>query len=176
MGKAGKIALIVFLLLLILAIGINNGKAEGQKQMWMFCHPSDGVHIREKPNSKSKNMGIVCYGDSVVVSGVTKKDSSGEIWYQLASDILGQDEFGGCWVWGPYLMDSPIIENRYQARIFADGRVAARKYPDSSSKRAQWLKVGQHVKVYAECGEWSYTNKGYVKTEYLRPLPKSEWD
>ena len=76
-------------------------------------------------------------------------------------------EYTEGWVSLRYIVfDEPEWKAAEEKEICADGRVACRKWIDGD--RIGWLKPGAKVQVFYESREWCYTNRGYVRTEYLK--------
>lgn len=118
----------------------------------------DELNVRGKPSLGSEIHGRLFTGDVVEV---TRKYKG---WCFLEG--LASEE--GCgWVSAEYLVSEPVKECYAEpAIVVADGRVAARKSIDG--ERRSWLQPGEVVYVYGQSDLWSVTDRGYVRTEYLK--------
>ena len=116
------------------------------------------LNVRAKPSLGSYIYGRLFTGDAVQVIRTYRE------WCYL--EELYSDEGHG-WVSAKYLVDEPVTE-MYDttAVINANGRVAIR---DSvNGKRISWAHSGDVVCVYGTSESWTVTDRGYVKTEYLK--------
>lgn len=156
---------IIIFLLIILALLFNayflvKGTAEeiNETECWILCQPDSFVNARMNPKKKSMELGRLECGDKIYTDGKVKNGflhcygftfEAGEGWVHKGYVVYDE----------PYY---PIIQN---TKITSNGRVAARK--TINGKRRCWLKDGQEIKVYMTSDEWSVTNKGFVKTEFI---------
>lgn len=143
--------LAVFLIYLL--ISVVTAKAQT-----CYVLVQDELNVRGKPSLGSEIHGRLFTGDQVEVCK-TYKD-----WCFLEG--LPSEE--GCgWVSANYLVKEPVTEyTEAIAVIAANGRVAVRKTVDG--KRTQWVYPGDAVHVYGMSETWAVTDKGYIKSEYLR--------
>lgn len=123
-------------------------------EAYVLC--ADYVNVRPFANKKGEPLGRLESGDRVWLDGKKKNG------YLHCIDT-GLEADG--WVFSGYIVyDEPVRMNA-SAVIVSKGRLAARKYV--GGKRTRWLKPLASVKVYCMSEDWSVTNCGYVKTEFL---------
>ena len=136
-------------------------EVEGQ-QVWVLCEPNGCVNLREKP--KGAIFGGVCCGDDLLTDGKTKNG-----WLHVF-DLAAEIDSG--WISARYIVyDEPETVMR-KMQIQAEGRVAARNWVDG--KVIHWLHDGEKVEVYYSSYEWSVTDMGYIKTEFLTEVQDDE--
>ena len=69
------------------------------------------------------------------------------------------------WICAGYMVkDKPEAVNAV-CSVMGDGRVALRKEVDG--ERRAWVKPGKSLKVLWRSSEWSLTNSGYIRSEFL---------
>lgn len=148
---------------ILMIIGlISRSVADESYRCYAFCNPDSIVNVRAKPSSSSDIAAILDCGDWTVTDGKTAKDNRGRTWLHIVEHF----EYDESWVCMDYVSFYPVKIRTHQADIVSQGRVATRKLPDGD--RTGWVKPGKTVTVYCEDGIWSLTNRGYIKTEYLR--------
>ena len=115
------------------------------------------LNVRGRPSLGSEIHGRLFNGEQVEVARKYRD------WCFLEG--LYSEE--GCgWVFGSYLVADPVVQyDAMPATVVANGRVAVRESVEG--KRTQWVHPGDTVFVYGMSAEWSVTNRGYIKTEYL---------
>ena len=154
--------IVIFNLLLMLAFGIANGiltaRAEEQTvRAWIMCQPKDYVNARTGPSTKSDSIGILETGYEFEIDGKTKNG------FAHAYVSLEMDQ---AWIHSGYIVFSePRDLGGAKRHIHADGRVACRKR--INGERRCWVNDGDVVRVYYQSDEWSITDKGFIKTEYI---------
>lgn len=156
---AASLALLFVLLLPCCAIA-----AKDPVTMTVLCLPDSFVTVRSSAGLRGGSIGRLYLGDSVQVDSV-KRDSSGRNWWHCTG-LACESEAG--YVCMDYLTDGDCTlygQHGTPAAVTANGRVAARK--SVGGERKSWLKPGASVTVYAVCGDWAVTNRGYVRREYL---------
>jgi hypothetical protein len=127
------------------------------EERWAICQPDSYLNIREKPKKTANIGGWLYLGDRVETDG---KMQNGYLHIVNAST-----ESGDGWVAARYLMeDQPTVET-VSGVIDSKGRVAARIQPDG--KRNRWMKPGDVITIYAHGSEWTVTNRGFIKSEYI---------
>ena len=124
---------------------------------WVLCQPDSYVNIRQNPSSRSAIIGRYECGDEVEVSGKKKNGF-------MRCSGLSLEETDG-WISAGYLVYSkpePVFQH---VTVHSNGRVACRKTVDGS--RRCWVKDGDIVKVFYRSDEWSVTDRGFIRTEYV---------
>lgn len=154
-----RLLLIINAALLIGMAAITVSSAESE--YFIMCQPDSFVNVREAPRSGSHIIGYLELGEKITSDGQKK---SGFI---HAVDL--HTESGEGWISIGYLVDDkPQIETS-KAWIESKGRVACRRA--IGGDRRSWLKNGDELVLYASSAEWSVTDKGFIKTEFII----SEW-
>lgn len=155
-----KILLIVLLVITAIFIDfwfITHSHAEEQI-CWILCQPDSWVYARMNPKKKSTELGRLECGEMVYTDGITKNG------FIHVYDL--NFELSEGWVSKGYIVyDEPRKPETIETQIKSNGRVQARK--TINGKRRCWVKNGQSIKVYMISKEWSVTNKGFIKTEYI---------
>ena len=124
---------------------------------YLVCVPHDYVKIRSKPYTHSEVFGRFEPGEIVYLDGKRR----GEFLHCVGLRL--EDTEG--WIHRGYIVDAePELIDR-PGLIVSRGRVAARK--NINGKRTKWLKNGTELNVYYWAGEWTLTNKGYVKSDFI---------
>ena len=155
--KVYKITIAIVFAILIMLLLILPAKGEDY-DCWILCQPDSWVNARENPTKKSMELGRLDCGDHVYTDGVTKNGFL-HVWGLSF-------EFNEGWVHKGYVVYSePYRPYVYDTTIQSNGRVQARKTINGA--RRCWLRDGDKIRVYMVSSEWSVTNKGFVKTEYI---------
>lgn len=140
------------------------GLADGSRsKLWVMCKPGDYVNVRAKPSTKAESIGYLQSGDWFYSDLET-----GNGWIHAVDMSLEETEG---WVYVGYVVvEEPVWMGGEEATISADGRVACRRWCDGPriEGRGGWVKPGATVQVFYRTGQWSLTNRGYIKTEYLK--------
>ena len=136
------------------------GLADGcVSESWVMCKPGDYINVRNRASTRSEIIGRLDSGDSFRTDWEVKDGF-------IHAIELPMEQTEG-WVSLRYVVfDAPEWKGAEAREICADGRVAVRKWIDGD--RVCWLKPGATVQVFYESREWSYTNRGYIRTEYLK--------
>lgn len=143
--------LVIFLM--FLCVSVATAKADTR-----YVLVRSELNVRGKASLGSEIHGRLFAGDRVNVAR-TYKD-----WCFL-EDLPSEEGCG--WVSSTYLVAEPVTQyDGNPAIISANGRVAVRK--TINGERTQWVHPGDTVSVYAMSETWSVTDRGYIKTEYLR--------
>jgi hypothetical protein len=154
-----KILIVGLLIVVTLVVNIyflTCSKAE-EIECWILCQPDSYVNARLNPKKKSIEIGRLECGDKIYTDGKIKNG--------FLHCYVGF-EYGEGWVHKGYVVyDKPERPVFPDTTITSKGRVAARR--TINGDRRCWLKDGQKIKVYMTSSEWSVTNKGFVKTEYI---------
>ena len=156
--KLAAAALVLLVASFIGAYSVMQARAESMTvKAWVLCQQADYINVRATASKKGEAIGFLNCGDEVDLSG---KAENG-----FAEIVNGIDTARSAWVYAGYLVfDRPVWSGR-QMIVTSTARVAARKCVEGEVKR--WLQPGDVVTVYWESAEWSVTNRGFVKTEYL---------
>lgn len=143
----------VAILLFYLLMSVVTAKADER-----YVLVRSELNVRGKPSLGSEIHGRLFSGDCVEVSKT----------YHGWCFLEGLPSEEGCgWVSASYLVKEPVTQyDGIPAIISANGRVAARKSPDGDRK--SWLHPGDQVLLYGMSDVWAVTDRGYIKTEYLK--------
>ena len=127
-------------------------------ECWVLCQPDSYVNVRESASRKSSVIGMYTCGDKLYTDGETKNGFIHCV--NLALELTEG------WVHSGYIVyDEPYYPGFQDATISSKGRVACRR--TINGDRRCWAKNGTEIKVYMMSYEWSVTNKGFIKTEYI---------
>ena len=154
------VEIILIVMIILWGISIYNeffaARADAiQEEVWVLCTPDGCVNLREKP--KGNIFGGVMSGAKIWTDGKEKQG------FLHVMELPAEKSEG--WISKRYIVyDRPeeIIEAR---RIRADGRVACRQW--IGGKVVKWMHDGDVCTVYYSSEEWSCTEYGYIKTEYI---------
>lgn len=127
------------------------------EDVWVLCQPDSFVNTRPFASKKQEPNGIMECGWKASTNGKTKKG------YLYLDDLSNEDGYG--WIHKGYVVYSEPVLITFETNIYAEGRVAC--WRSIGGKRRCWVQPGDVVTVYAVSEEWSVTNKGFIKTEYL---------
>ena len=139
------------------ALLLITGQAAAAENYFILCRPGAEINVRERPKLKSDAVGVKFFGEMIITDG---KEKNG---FVHAINLLS--ETGDGWIYKGLLIDEPPTACRGKAQVFSAGRVACRKYADG--KITGWLADGSEVEVYAVSEEWTVTDHGYIRTEFL---------
>lgn len=124
---------------------------------YIICKPNDYINMRENPTKQSNVIGYLYAGYRVYLDGKQKNGFMHCVNVGL--------EMNEGWVHKGYIVyDEPEFINQ-KATVISAGRLAVRNCVNG--KRIRWLKPYTSVKVYYMSADWSITNYGFVKSEYL---------
>ena len=162
--------IIVLITSMVVAVGWMIGTAEcraAEEQMitcWAMCMPKSHVDVHMKPDKDSKIVGYLDPGDSFHTDGESK---NGFIWCDVGDGGEG-------WVYCGYVSteEPEKVNERYVC--VALKQVACRRWIHGPQikGRGAWLKNMSTVMVYFRTSEWSVTNRGYIKSEWLEVDPE----
>lgn len=138
------------------ALAENEGEA-----CWVLCMPDGSVNLREGAGRKSAVFGSAPSGTRMRTDG---KKRNG---YLHVFGLMAEEESG--WISERYVVYSEPEEIGGPAVIRAEGRVACREW--IGGKISGWAYDGDIVTVYRMSDEWSATDRGYIRTEFLE-VPK----
>lgn len=124
---------------------------------WVICQPDSFVYLRSFPSFTSDIAAMLNAGDQVYPDGQRHG-----VWVH----VMFQCEAGGGWIHRGYITDSEpeIFPDGIRAETIR-GKVMARRYAGGPIRKK--LKKGTELVVYLISDEWSITNRGFVKTEFL---------
>jgi len=154
-----KIVLVAVIIIVAICLNVcclTYAYAEEQ-ECWVLCQPDSYVNARLSPSKRSMEIGRLECGDKIYTDGKVK---NGYLHCYVGF------EYGEGWVKKGYIVYSkPYYPPVQETTIISNGRVNARK--TINGDRRCWLKSGQKIKVYMMSDEWSVTNKGFVRTEFV---------
>lgn len=152
-----KIKVRIFILLLVLiAIAASSLGETDEFEAWVICQPGDYINVRMNPSRKSEIVGYADAGDSILVDGTVRNG------YLRVYDI---GEAGIGWIHKGYVVFDEPERVSCTATVVSRAKLAARKY--IKGKVRKWLHNMDKLKVYWISADWTVTNFGFVKTEYL---------
>lgn len=126
------------------------------EEVWVLCEPTGTVNIRSKPG------GAVFGGTSCGAKLWTDNRQKNGFLHVL--DLAAEEDTG--WISTRYIVYDEPVEVNCQMVIRSDGRVACRKW--IGGKIIRWAHDGDTVTVYAMSLEWAVTDRGYIRSEFLR--------
>ena len=132
------------------------GLAEDQ-EVWVLCQPQSYVSLRCGAGKTKGYIGGASCGSKMLTDGKIKNG------FLHVYDLHAEDSSG--WISIRYIVYDEPIELMEQMKIVSDGRVAARSW--INGKIIKWLKNDDVITVYWASDEWSITNKGYIKSEFI---------
>lgn len=143
------------IIILLLTFMVSTGFAD---ECWILCQPDSYVNVRETSSRNGNIIGRYSCGDKLYTDGKTK--------HGFVHCINLSLESTEGWVHSGYIVyDEPYTPESQDATITSKGRVACRR--TINGDRRCWAKNGTEIKVYMMSYEWSVTNKGFIKTEYI---------
>ena len=151
---------VVLLVLILLAVAISSLAEDDLYTAWVLCQPDDYINVRMNPSRRSQIVGYADAGDSILVDG-TKRNG----YYKC----YGIGEMGEGWIFKGYVVFDQPERISCTAVVVSRWKLAARKY--IKGKVRKWLHNMDEVRVYWTSLDWTVTNVGFVKTEYL----EMEW-
>jgi hypothetical protein len=162
-----EIAAIVAVVWLVIYFCQGLGIADGVKgNCWVMCSTTGSVNVRQRATTNSPVIGWYEAGDRLT----TDWEVRGE-WLHVVDLSL---EYTEGWISSRYMVfDEPQWMGAEDARVEADGRVAIRQYIDGPrvTGKAGWAKPDSVLQVFWWSREWSYTNRGFIRSEYLEVIP-----
>ena len=154
--KKSLIVILIFLIAALLLI-VSLIDSASSEEKYILCKPKTEINVRACPKWGGEIIGHLYFGDSVETDGKVRNGFAHIVGLSFES-MEG-------WIYTGLLVDTPPVAFKGKDQIISDGRVAARQY--IGGKRNKWIKSGKEVVVYAISEEWSITDQGYIKTEYL---------
>lgn len=125
---------------------------------WAMCQPDSEVMIRSAPGKHAEIVGAAGCGQMMWTDWREKGE-----WLHLV-DL--SNETGEGWIYIGYVVfEEPERVDR-EMTIISKGRVACRKWIDG--KRNRWAKNGETVEVFWMTREVAVTNRGFIRTEFLK--------
>lgn len=157
MKKVVSVFLVVFLVFTSYTYTTAESYDEDLIEVWVLCCPDSYVNARLFPNRKGDIIGRLETGYKLYTDEVTRNGFLHCVGASLESSEV--------WVYKGYLIyDEPVIVNE-EIEIRSRNRVIARKA--IGGKKRCYVKCDDTVVVYYAGFDWSITNKGYIKTEFL---------
>ena len=147
---------IVLLMILLLAIVTGSLADSDLYDAWVLCQPNDYINVRMNASRKSQIVGYADAGDPILVDGIVK---NGYV------KCYGIGEMGVGWIYGGYVVYDEPERVTCTATVVSRGKLAARKY--IKGKVRKWLHNADELRVFWISDDWTITNEGFVKTEYL---------
>ena len=147
----------------VAAAGEDPGQREELTPLWVMCRSF--VNVRFRPGKRRAILGRIESGEQVWTDG--KRD--GPYIHVVALTMESEDG----WIHGGYLVEQePVAMSGERYRVSSNGRVALRR--TVNGPRRAWAKTGSTLKVYAMSDDWTLTNRGYIRTEFIEPDPAEE--
>ena len=145
------------IILIMAAIIISSAAAETQT-VYVICNPDSFVWAREYPKFGANEIAYLQAGDEIQTDG--RKDGG---WLHVISDLT---EPGEGWIYAGYISYSEpeVFQSGVQAQT-TRGKVRARRY--AGGKIRKTLKKGVTVTAYVVADDWTVTDAGFIKTEFL---------
>ena len=157
MRRNWKTELFLMIILSILALLIFTVIREAHgEDAWILCQPDSYVNIRSHPGHGEK-VGFLDLGQQVTLDGTRQAG--------YAHIINASTESGEGWVSAAYIVTDKPAVGTVRAWVDAPGRVACRR--SIGGDRRKWLHGGDELVLYASSAEWSVTDQGFIRTEYV---------
>ena len=157
------LAIVAVVWLLVWAVqGLGIAEDGYESDAWVICKPGDLVNVRACPSNKSTSIGLFECGYVFRTDWEAKNG-----WIHAIN--LSLEETEG-WIYAGYVSAwEPEWKAGETAVIESDGRVACRRWCDGPriDGRAGWVQPGTQIQVFYWTPEWSVTNRGYLRSEYL---------
>lgn len=147
---------VMILAAMVLVFMISNALADDN--VWALC--DSYVNIRAKPSKNGQIIGYLDCGEGLETDYIVKYG-----WLHVINISCEMDEG---WVKAEYMVDSNPEFVDTDCIVASNGRVALRKTVDGNRKA--WVKNGETLHVLWSSSEWSLTNRGYIKTEFLEAI------
>lgn len=171
LSKRARILLIVLLALIVVAgtifmaaVSANMAYSEAKLvRCWILCKPGSQVVVRRTPSKGAMEVGQLEVGDWFETDAVS---SNGYI------RTYGIGEYGEGWVYCGYVSTEEPVPVYETYCCVAKSRVACRRWMDGPQTENPWLKNGSTVQVFYRTSEWSVTNRGYIRSEWLEADPQ----
>ena len=152
-----RILSILLLIALVSCINTAFSASDDADVYFIICEPKSDVNVRISPDMHSAIVGTKFFGDEVIVD----KEKNGFVHITNLNS-----EYSEGWVYKGLITEDQPTQTNSRAVIVSDARVAGRKYVNG--KIIRWLNNGTEVNVFAVSEEWCVTDKGYIKTEFLK--------
>ena len=131
---------------------------------WAMCKPGSYVTVRRSPQKSAMQVGYLDPCDDFQTDG---KTSNGYI------HVIGIGEYGEGWAYCGYVSTEKPEKVFEQYVCVSRARVKCRRWiygPQVANYG--WLTNGSNVQVFYRTSEWSVTNRGYIKSEWLEVDPE----
>lgn len=147
---------IVLLILVLLAVAVGSLAESDLYDAWVLCQPNDYINVRMNASRKSQIVGYADAGDPIQVDGTVKNG------YVLC---YGIGDMGSGWIHSGYVVYDEPERVTCTATVVSRGKLAARKY--IKGKVRKWLHNLDELRVFWISTDWTVTNEGFVRTEFL---------
>lgn len=167
-----RLRAIIFALIcaVVIAIGCMIGTSECQAAgeryttVWAMCQPGSTLIVRRSSSKNSMEVGRLDPCDPVETDG---KSVNGYI------HVYGNWENGDGFVYCGYLSTEEPERVFEQYVCVSRARVACRRWISGPMMpNHAWITNGTNVQVFYRTSEWSVTNRGYIKSEWLEADPQ----
>ena len=166
-----RIALVLLVAVTIFAgwwIGTSECRAAEEKPLtcWVMCKPGSYVSVRRSPQKNAMTVGRLDPCDKFETDGKTKNGYLHAIGIDVADGGEG-------WIHSGYVVTEEPEAAFEQYYCSSLSRVACRRW--ISGPRVEnygWIVNGSTVQVFYRTEEWSCTNRGYIKSEFLERDPQ----
>lgn len=148
----------VFMILAVMALVFTIGNSIAEDNVWALC--DSYVNIRAKPSKNGQIIGYLDCGEGLETDFVIKHG-----WLHVINLPCEMDEG---WVKAEYMVNSKPEFVETDCIVVSNGRVALRKTVDG--ERKAWVKNDATLRVLWRSGEWSLTDRGYIKTGFLEAI------
>ena len=155
-------ALILVTVLIALVIVACRAESGTESQIYVLCSPTSGVCLRTRPSKQAPEAGFAEAGFALTTDWKTHDG-----WIHVV-DVPG--EYSECWIFSGYTSTTePEWLKGCPAMVIGDGRVACRKWCQGKQYEghAAWVRPGDEIQVFYRTPEWSVTNRGFIRTEFL---------
>lgn len=122
--------------------------------VFVLCQPNSYVNLRQHPRKGAELAGYAELGDELETDGVKRNGFL---------HVLGLD--ADAWINAGFVTEYPVTVETVFAQVESNGRVACRRAINGT--RRKWLVNGTELTIYAYADDWTITNKGFIKTQYL---------
>lgn len=138
-------------------VWVSSANAEEPGERWAICQPDSFLNIRTEPKKGANICGWLFLGDMAETDGKVKDG--------YIHIVNAGTESGDGWVAARYMTEIPPKVRTVTGYIEGRSRVAVRNQP--GGKRIRWMKPGDTVTVYCYGSEWTVTDRGFIRSEYV---------
>jgi len=170
-SKVHKRRIALYWILVVIAVGVgfligSTCHASEDITCWVVCKPGSHVDVHRAPDKNSQVEGRLDPCDSFLTDGVSK---NGFI------RVLNVGESADAWVYCGYVVtEKPEVLNGERYISVSRGKLYCRRWIGGPkvAGRIGYLTNCESVQVFYRTSEWSVTNRGYIKSEYLEADPE----